>query len=1593
MVVTNNGNPFGANDWSRLKRIAEGNPDETKIGAFGVGFYSVFSDCEEPFVSSGKEAMAFYWKGNSLFTRRLQLSDAQANADTVFVLDYRNTTSPIPSLLPLCQFLASSLTFVGLSNIELWLDDLKLLDLTKLTGPGHNVLISKSLETKTTEGLMKVESVVHETAQLEAKWLNIIGWKPRLPTSAASANSGSNAKGQSLRSFFSKFASNSSNAVAERAAKEERENQEAILEDLMGRGKATVFLHVNTATITTSINKTFEQELERATKKPAPKRTKLAILTASYDETAATQTSGSALSKVTDVFASVLPSKSGRIFIGFPTHQTTGLSAHISAQSVIPTVERESIDLNARWVRTWNMEMLRATGVICRIAWSSEIGAVRDKLNKTLAKSGSSKIRPEDIDQVIPEAIHILNQFTFKESTPSSQVGSLIEEAFWTCNKSATIEILSSRGILPSQNVRIGVDDLSFVEGIPVVPPALFDQASGFVKKLVDYGIITEITTADIKKELEAQALDEKQVVEFLQWLGRKSRLQDIDSAVVSSLLDIAVGNDTESRKILVLGQIKHFINPSKIPATLPIPFDTIPFKFTKSIERSNLEGLGWSDLQLTPWVKFLVENTGGRGGLSSDHDIEKSAEFAAQVLPVISKQWDGLSQSSKATIVNLFSTRTVIPTKLGMRKPGDAYFQSVKLFDDLPVVSLQSVKEKFLASLGLRKTVELNLVFERLLNSGEKSASTPAWSHADLIRYLTSVRNDIPREDVKRLQNTPLCPAENEAPSLLYRLSNLFEPKDELRALGLKTLQWPGNYRSGSDEGRFLRSLGLREYPTATELITITAMATTDSKFLLRDKALRYLVDFYVQHGYSSSEIGSSVISFLPLEGNENATSVPSRCYRDERAAFMGFPILRKDLHPHATKLCVARDPPIEECAIWLTRNPPQTNRDARQVFEYFATRFQDLKGRAMDTLSDASFVPVPSNSPKSSEKARNVRHLPPTLCFLGSSGKYSDIFDYVDFGHTANSFLFLCGSKPEPTTLELAAMIVREPARVFSIFDSTERYQELLSSLAASWSTLKREKNLVKEMRASPFLLASKEFSSSPRNDRDQTDLLEADPDEDEETSVKTWQLAPASHITIMDDVLNYGLFKDSILTAPTEEDLETFYAALGAVPLSNMVDERPRIGQQNRDQTSAIILRRLVLERIKLFFHDVPRDQIKHNAAWLERNLTIIAVSSLHVHKTLRGRSVSSTLEQSAIAQSDATLYFTPGSRDLFNVSQALLQILLYRSKTQQAIILTTLLETSLSKLKARGYDVSRILRKKQAEARIAEEQQRRQLEEEEQKAKEAERIRQEKSKNKAEEHRQSLMPGVFPESPNGNLSQRLPSYHDDLRGPPRKTRGFLSSIFGDDRRSIQGPSQGALMPEMTKSLTPQPPTQGPVGHQPKPVATPEQLQQSLFNAIRASRPHSSQSVVSDPMVNEVQESQTFCDPKPGQNISRSGETSSGIQVFLHNSLSDKNRFMGANAQELNAFSSILLAVGEAMHLSRYSLHIFYEEHSATIAFNTNRALFFNYHYFVNLHLADVRQRNTADAIIYWFVVTCHELAHNIVADHSAAHSYYR
>ncbi|OLN85040.1 Sacsin [Colletotrichum chlorophyti] len=1619
LVVQNDGQPFAKTDWGRLKRIAEGNPDETKIGAFGVGFYSVFADCEEPFVSSGNEAMAFYWKGNALFTKKSTLPEDQRSSDTTFVLDYRNTTTPVPNLLSVSQFLATSLTFVALQHIEFWIDDWKILDLHKKTSPSLEVPIPRDIETRTREGLMKVNSVERASTQIDAAIMSAAGWKPKAVTTSKTTDQyGLGSEVPSLRSFFSRLTSTATQATAKKQQREEAAAQEEIGEDVTKVSTSTIFLRVTTASVQTSVSTSFATELERATKKPPPKTTKLAILTSSYDETMASESSRSAtISKSVDVFASVLPSKKpgGRIFIGFPTTQTTGAGMHISAQSVIPTVEREAIDLNARWVRTWNIEMLRAAGIMTRLAFINEMSDLDAKVKKLVG--AGTKIGPEDMAKLLPEALHVFKTFSFTDSTPSGQVSQILEEAFWTAYKRASVEVFSSRGVLPTTKVRIGSEELAkFVDTIPVVPRELIENA--FVRKLMDFGLISHITVDDVRTELESKAMNKEQLINFITWAGRKALSGELDPPSKARLLDVAVATVSEDGSdqgdIIALGTITNYQVANKIPANLPIPPTTIPLAYTNTCTAAELQALGWDPLEVVPWLRFLIEYNANR---PDEQNLKKSPKFAVQILTVLSKNWENTSQSSKATIITLLQAHTVMPTKMGMKRPTDSFFPSVKLFDDLPIIQgCQSLKEKFLSAIGVRKTVDLDTIFSRLLSPSAEGGKQ-RWSHMELIKYLASVKDDIPADDMKKLKETRFCPAEagekgmepTKGTTALHKVSELFEPKDTLRSLRLPILQWPGppgSYRSNSNEGKFLTKLGLRPYPSVSEMVDLMSSGDAD----LRVSAMTYFVANHQINGYGSYSLSDSRKAFLPLQ-NDNKLVAPSSCFTNESAAVLGFDILRKDLHLHANKFGVVRDPPIAECVARLLARPPRDRQMAVTLFEYFAMRLADLGEGSLAKLRDATIVPVTRQTREGNNNSTGEKPVPkvtlvsPRQCYLGSSATYGNIFDFVDFGANANTFLYKCGAKSEPTKPEIAHLACNEPARLLNTLQSPDKYLALLKSLAENMATLKRDRELFKKMKTSPFLLAAKEIASPPSKDK----LIDVD---DDEAPIKQYQLATASRIVILDDIISYRLFKDYLITAPEEEVLEDFYHQLGAQTLSSLVEEEVRIGPHADKQDRAAALRKHVLERSKIFLHEYAnyrRDYIKHDAKWLEKSLQVELVRSVALRRSLKGHSQSHTEKRSAASARSGSswiLYIAAdGQPDMYQVGQAICQMLLTRPNQQAYLFFEPFLTLDLLGLRARGYNVDRILRAKAAEARFAEEERRKALEAEQQriKAKEREWGQQAKAAEAARQAAKTpepIMPGSFTnDSPDD--SNKLPPSQPSWKG-----KGLFSNLsrrFGFDTNDNDD-AQDQLQKFIDKppenhshSVVDQLSSGTNKGKDDGRVTNPAAVEQNLLNAINSTRAHDSNGVFSPPRLNEVKEQATYCDSTPAQNIVYAAEASNGMKVFVSNNLSmESGQFLSINHGPINAFAALLTDVAGVYSLSPRVLHIFYDDSGSTIAFNSNGSVFCNLRFFLQLHADKLTKSRSgeakAEAAVWWWVVLAHELAHNLVQPHNSDHSYY-
>ncbi|PGH04765.1 hypothetical protein AJ79_06986 [Helicocarpus griseus UAMH5409] len=1630
LILTNNGTPFSPNDWARLKRIAEGNPDETKIGAFGVGFYSVFSDCEEPFVSSGSEAIAFYWKENALFTRRLKLEESDSSPNTNFVLDYRNNTSPVPALMPLCQFLASALTFVGLESVELWLDGWKLLHLRKKVAPSVSIGIPRDVETKTAEGLMKISGVIREVAQMDATWMEAVSWKS--PNSSSRFDSSRYADTTaSLKSFFSfsRLTGSSSSGSSSKTSSLDKASHKEAKDDLIATKTSSVFLLINAATIKTSVSQSFSRELERATKKPPPKSTTLAILTTSHD---LSEPSQKEVSKDMDIFASVLPSRSGRIFIGFPTHQTTGLNAHISAPSVIPTVERESIDLNARWVRTWNLELLRASGIVCRIAFTDEMLALNNRIQSGVNNPGRSKIRKQDITGVVPEAVHIANQFVFRESTPTSQVGQVIEDAYWTCSKYATIEILSTCGILSCHQVRIAPKDLSFMDNIPVVPDELMTGAKDFIKRLTDFGLITDITVSDIMKELESSPLTSKQLGEFLSWVTKKAVSGAIDISTVRALLGVAVANDESSdgSRVILLSAIKSYINPNKISLELPVPPLAMPFKYTKDLTKDSLESLGWVELQTDVWITWLVQNAKNRNALSLEQDITQTPSFSARVLPILSKQWDSIAPLSKASVVDLLRDHTIIPTRSGMKKPPETYFPTVRLFDDLPVVTgLNNVKEKFLSALGLRKTVELNVIFERLLNTSDDSIDDKApprkkWSHVDLIKYLASVRSDIPPEDINKLKSAKICTAEANASvkteGIRYKVCELYMPDESLRSLELPILYWPGgNYFPTSPEGRFLTLLGLKSFPSASELIQLMAWAASANNVRLQNRSMTFFITNHVANGYGNFDPSQVNIPFLPIEG-QNKLSTPSHCFTDDGATVFGFDLLRKDLHVHASKFGVSQHPSLHECINLLVRKPPSSKKEARILFEYFARRLGEINSVAAGRIGQAQIVPVArkmSSTFTSQEKSPPVGHIAPRDCYLGESEDYGDIFDFVDFGQEANLFLLACGSKREPTKVEVASMLVKEPARISSKLQSPDKYLNLLRSLAESIPVLKKNRDLFKEMKAAPFLLASRELPSKPPSGKTDEQLIDMDDDsyEEEAQGIKEWQLVKSRDAIIVDDYASFSLFKQNILAAPQEELLEDLYVALGTPCLSELVEEQARCDGLAPDQRPAMKLQKQIYERSRLFLHDLPREMVKHDTKWLEKNLSVRVVQSISLRRSLKGRNASHVEKRSAVviqSREGWVLSIYAGRPDLYQVSQALVHLILYRPKLHSTLTLEMLLKTDLLELRARGYNVERILRQKAAEARLAENKRQQQLEEELKQIQEKEVAWRKGKDSEPKDHREQLsMPGVFPDSSPPHPRSSNEEGSSGVAPTRQKSGGLFSDLtrrFGlEDYTRSNNPIQSALQnfrdrTQPTPSDSPPSPYTSNEGgstkeHKPQTVTSPHTLQSNLMSAIQACRPHGSSTLYSRGEKNKVVETKSYCDERPSHDLAFAADSSSGIRIFVTNTVGDRSGFLTENSNGLNLFALILTDCASVFSVRLNSVSIFYDPGGKTIAFNSSGSIFCNYLFFQQLHQAQMLNnsggvKSREEALVYWWVIFCHELAHNLVADHSSDHSFY-
>ncbi|KAH7411846.1 hypothetical protein DE146DRAFT_641550 [Phaeosphaeria sp. MPI-PUGE-AT-0046c] len=1600
LAVTNNGQPFTTADWNRLKSIADGNPDETKIGAFGVGFYSVFADCDEPFVVSGNKTMAFYWKGNTLSTKMASVPGEHPNSNTTFFLDYRQAdrTSPsfnpskLPNLPTLCQFLATSLTFVGLETIELHVDDYVVSSFSKKISPTEDIRLPPGLKTDTEGGLMRVTHVTRQQSQIDAQWLNAIATAqnpPKLRAANAVQQEVRNA-GNSLKSFFSKFSAPAP-SPAPKAPK--AQTVESIVDDGVdssGESKGTIHLQVCTIEVATRVTRNFAAEIERATKKAPPKTTRIALLTSPYQQSATALSIGSGKSAklATKIFAEVLPSKAGRIFIGFPTAQTTGYLAHVSAPSLIPTVERENVDMNARYISTWNIELLRVAGLGCRIMYISEMAAIQARFGQ------------DSVDDLVPRAVYTFQQYTSNASHPSTSLGEKIEEAFWDCSKERSIEILSTKGVMASKRVRMPAETLSFLGEVPMVPQELANGAVTFMMNLHERGFISELTMQDIRQGLESRALSEDELCEFLKWCGSKLDTGELDIPGSRSLFDIAVASidvepEKNSGRILALGDINTYVNPARITPTLPLPADTVPFIFTKSLPVKQLQMFGWIELSMVRWLRHMTAQP-------QLDEFKTSEELASSVLSLASKCWEQLDGSSKETVAKILSPHSIMPTKMGMRRPTDSYFPTVKLFDDLPTIKpFPGSREKFLLALGVRKTIDLPVVFDRMRNRDAQQVDKASWNHVDLIRYFASVIEEIPKNDWVRLRETPFLPGEGASvkQGQLFKASDLFAPDQAIVSLGLIQVKLPFEFKSGSREGALLLRLGLKQWPDSIAIANILHRAGQVNDQQLYNLAMDYFLQNYYRNSYAAEtqRLAALTIPILPTEQAPFPALVgPFQCYINENAACLGFAVLRSDLRPHADKFGVQRDPSIGPCVQYLVNTPPKSKLDAEMQFGYLASRASDLEqNKSLITkLSTSNVVPVfrtfyldpvcsgfedRTKQQTGKTEMRIHHHDPPEHVFVGRDQEYRGILDYVQYGAEATAFLLKVGAKHEPSTHDLAALLSRNPARFLNTIGQ-EKYLDLLRKLAEHADNIWKDKELVKLMVTSRALLGYRDIKEDTKHSKQDEEEYD---DLDEPVMHREWSLNKASDIVIIDNV-NYLLrFRDFIIAAPQEEVLEEFYAKFGVQKVSDLVKTEQRIGNATRDQSPAYDLRNDIMERVRLFLHEYERDAsstkaIRHDAKWLSSNLSVQCVSDISIRYSLQERNVATSSRKTAVIikvrGQGYVMSITP-KYDLYEVSTELVRLLIARPKRNDAFGLERILTEPLRRLQQKGINVERILRKKEHEARIAKQQELEREYEDQQRAAE-----QAKSAMVKTEHAETAPPAT-PEKANqmpGSFGSPDTGMELANHRQQPEDRGLINNWakkLGFKTDPTPRPNGGTDGPQISRDV--------------------QSTKSNIQNAIKDCRPTGMQNINTKHHQDPTElDRGGYCNGEQWENLHKAFSVPfAGRHVDIYYGVDESSQLADLQSH-LSAFLPLIFGLTSIFAVDPAAVNIFLDKKSNTVAFNMNGSLFFNLAWFMSLHSGIWGTREgRLRALDSWFCTYCHELAHNLVGDHNARHSWYQ
>lgn len=1319
----------------------------------------MFSICEEPLVISGKEALAFAWKGDALWTKTGP-SSHPADQWTTFVLPSRDPY-PLPNLVEFGQFLCASLTFTQcLHTIIVFVDEKERLVISKrqlqpprvvyppksstwwrndgaVTQSPKGIFTLGRTDGSITETVMEITAMLdHETSSIRARYISAV---------------------------------------------------------------ANVYVPHDMA-----------QQMYRVTKKKTPTEVKLQI----FIDADAKQVGrkGTHASAITETFSPAMGN--GNVFIGFKTSQTTGLAAHLAAP-LVPTVEREAIDLQNPSLKVFNSELLFAAGILMRLGlehsmaligrrWNDtkqERMALEEKLRKDslttkatpsdsssiddthdqqkfspvsngkrdwlgFASFMSSNIKrfagvissvraPASDDEILlnpkdprplsveeEEAIVLMCSFCPEQSTPDSLVGSLIAKGFTDCMPSISPPVLTNSGVMRSSESRLPFQGIERYVTKGVIRKVVQQGADKYLKYVA--GCIA-LSLTDLEQILPEKQLSEEDLVIFLKWWIRFCRLNPYATqrgpALKAKVRFVrerpSEGKDHNEKdmSVLPLEIVRYYREERTYPEGLPMPSEVLP-----QIVQNGVTELELKDKSLASWFSPLpfamwASHISTHSCLTDGRHIDSEVRLLA--LTVLSKEHGrhfGVSKSTFETWLrgNLANKRCIpfhfhLPESYATEYPGDLYLSSanISLFEGLgsfKKVSMSlgeaGVSDDFLVALGVRKAIAIDFLFTQLDNLKWSGDPKP------LISYLCKA--SLTRHDLNKLWNAKYLPADGENDAA-YAPSELHLPNEELTLFPfVKTLYWPSTdeLSETSPEGKFLIKLGCRvDPPLKAVLDQITKEGIEDAT---RAKILSFASERLkpggpYQREYSARSTSTSSVSsdfknmkFLPAIRKNPLTKgaptkemqSPMQCYTDLEALHMGFSVLDPNLTNRYGKalgerfLCSERPP--ADLLIYQLLNTASFAKSKLDRPD------EEDGGRPQAVVASFSkiFDYLSTRTKEFDETSRQtLREAPFIPCLRGGTLTWfrpTEIYfqnTNSDMGELTSTLFYVTDYNPF-----LAVAGVQSEPSLMDILNlvvsSPKVVLEKIRSVEKYLALLRRISLNFSTLKVlSTPNVRDSAFLLAYYSDQKNPPIPSGDKENDAKGGERTFVLAKAKDISIIDDSGLARMF--NVLCAPDESDLEILYSKIGSKYISKRVQQKFEchgLPRKETRTTKEVMIK--IQERKSLLisptFTSLP---LKPNAEGLlsESNLDVHEVDDLSVLYVLdkASRRRGVTCFATSPRRSKTSVYITLNF-DWLDVGAAISKLILEKSDVQGSFFVGSLLEAPLERLRARGLPVDRILK---------------------------------------------------------------------------------------------------------------------------------------------------------------------------------------------------------------------------------------------------------------------------------------------------------